>query len=578
MSIKVDGLDVPAEVLAEAETAIEADGRAYEAALRAAARDTQPDVAMGGKGSGDFGHKGRPGEVGGSGEGHPEHLAAKLQQSLEAAGGIDPGNRKQADLADQLINHPDIAKGLRLPDTMYHITSKARADQILKDGLVPGRKSATELTQRRGVYLLNHYKYASEGGLDTENAVVLAIDARGLKNLRLDPEYFGGETVADAKAYVRKVSQGRGVFAAYSTERIPPSRIKLTTHVALSEWDDSKHPRDDKGRFAGVAVGFDDDPWAHYPNAPMDTKAHNEWDVKRAKGDLKKQGRLNSDGTVSLYHATIHDPESILEHGLVPSFNSPSGQDWDATHSKYATYFHLDRDVAERDVESGGHVIEARIPVTAKTLERFVPDEDSSDQHWQGAQILVHGGGAVAFIGGVPAHALKVVHSSKDRELADWDESKHPRGEGGRFGAGLATPVVLMGGPPVPQTDVSRYMSEHGQAFESAPLPAGVKRGEQGLCYQNATRLIMDDEDLQYAEGVAYKHGLPQDFGFMHAWAVTKDGKVVDNTWPDPEKNRYFGVIYPRDKYLAHIVRTRYYGVLGNEGINARKILKKGGL
>lgn len=181
--------------------------------------------------------------------------------------------------------------------------------------------------------------------------------------------------------------------------------------------------------------------------------------------------------------------------------------------------------------------------------------------------------------------------------MADWQEDAHPRGHGGKFvhgsadkstaaksGVGdarinpMANPPMLMGGPPIPREELARYLSDHGQKWQAAPLPKDVARGEMGLCYQNATRLLMAHDGIDYCEGIAYNDKLGDNMGFMHAWGVTKDGKVVDPTWDHPESNRYFGVKYDEKKYLSHIMKTRYYGVLGNVGKNSEKVIKRGGL
>lgn len=158
-------------------------------------------------------------------------------------------------------------------------------------------------------------------------------------------------------------------------------------------------------------VEFDED--AHklkpYRNAPDNRR--NIMSVAGAKGirdKLQSQGRLNPDGrTVSIYHVTTpENTDSILKHGLVPGASEAPGQDWKAAHSEYGTYFHQDRGVALRDAkEIGGHVIEARVPITPKALLRFVPDEDTGrDKHdYHGALLS---GEAVSYVGGIPHHAL----------------------------------------------------------------------------------------------------------------------------------------------------------------------------
>jgi hypothetical protein len=143
----------------------------------------------------------------------------------------------------------------------------------------------------------------------------------------------------------------------------------------------------------------------------------------------------------------------------------------------------------------------------------------------------------------------------------------------------LARPMIFMGGDTsLHQKEIGDYLEKHGQEFEAAPLPDGVARRDPGQCYLNATGLILAHQELDYAEGIAYASNLPKEMGFLHAWGVTKDGKVVDPTWDNPEKARYFGVRYDRAKYLSHIMKTEVYGVLGGKDKAARKVMERGGL
>ncbi len=41
-----------------------------------------------------------------------------------------------------------------------------------------------------------------------------------------------------------------------------------------------------------------------------------------------------------------------------------------------------------------------------------------------------------------------------------------------------------------------------------------------------------------YAEG----YGLADDGAFPHAWNLGDEGVVIDQTWPEPESNAYFGI------------------------------------
>lgn len=141
----------------------------------------------------------------------------------------------------------------------------------------------------------------------------------------------------------------------------------------------------------------------------------------------------------------------------------------------------------------------------------------------------------------------------------------------------LARPFILIGGPPAPQEKIFEYVEKYGKEYAGAALPAGYDRGPHKECFANATLLVIMHDDLDYVEGIAYAADLGP-LGFMHAWAVTKEGVVIDNTWDKPENCRYFGVKYDKAAYLEHIMTTEHYGVLGGDDRTALKVLKKGGL
>ena len=155
------------------------------------------------------------------------------------------------------------------------------------------------------------------------------------------------------------------------------------------------------------AIGFDQDPWKAYPDAPVPAEVTERW-VEKVKDGLRSRDRLNSDGTVSLFHSTASETDSIMEHGLVPGHSAPSGQDWIPDQASYGTFFYGQKDNADRDIETEGvAVIEARIPINAMTLRRMVPDTEVGLTLDDGLTELVSGS-TVVFIGGVPASALSV--------------------------------------------------------------------------------------------------------------------------------------------------------------------------
>lgn len=152
---------------------------------------------------------------------------------------------------------------------------------------------------------------------------------------------------------------------------------------------------------------------SRYDEAPSPTVTAK--DVKNVKAALKAKGRLNEDGTVSLFHDTVDDDkaiESIMKHGLVPGAAKAPGQAWEAEHSSVATYFHQHEQAAQGigvDKVEGMVTIEARIPVNEHTLSRIISDEENDGSvAINGPRDLRTGNGALAVVGGVPAEYLRI--------------------------------------------------------------------------------------------------------------------------------------------------------------------------
>lgn len=101
------------------------------------------------------------------------------------------------------------------------------------------------------------------------------------------------------------------------------------------------------------------------------------------------------------------------------------------------------------------------------------------------------------------------------------------------------------------------FILKHGRPFTTAALPEGIKRGQMGECFCNATQLMWRRSDLIYCEG--YAAGI---IPVLHAWCVTKDGVVIDNTWDEPEKCGYFGIPFRREFVNRFTRRSGYYGLI----------------
>jgi hypothetical protein len=149
-------------------------------------------------------------------------------------------------------------------------------------------------------------------------------------------------------------------------------------------------------------------------------------------------------------------------------------------------------------------------------------------------------------------------------------------------GSSLARPRALMGVPDfhVDPVKLSGYLESKGKEWEAAPLPSGTPPGVPQECYSNATKLVLSNPNLDYVEGIAYPAWSgPGGFGFLHGWAVDRNtGRVVDNTWDNPQGAKYFGVRYDRKKYMRHVARTKYYGVVGGDSEAAAKVIERGEL
>lgn len=177
----------------------------------------------------------------------------------------------------------------------------------------------------------------------------------------------------------------------------------------------------------------------------------------------------------------------------------------------------------------------------------------------------------------IPPHVLELFKQWRAIEAA-MDARKANEKSEGVSERKLSRPVAFMGELPAPPSGISDYLEKHGQEWEPQALPQDVEQGLPQECFRNASLLVMGRRDLSYCEGVAYAAGLPDDLGFLHAWAVTNDGKVIDPTWENPEQCKYFGVKYDRATYLKRLYKKKVFGVLGGDTKSARAAILKGGI
>lgn len=92
-------------------------------------------------------------------------------------------------------------------------------------------------------------------------------------------------------------------------------------------------------------------------------------------------------------------------------------------------------------------------------------------------------------------------------------------------------------------------------------------------CFRNATVMALENPDLYYCEGYAFKPslGIP----IHHGWCVTNQGKIVDPTWETPEQCFYIGHKPDKKTYIEWIAVTECPGILGGDHGYARLLLSE---
>lgn len=114
---------------------------------------------------------------------------------------------------------------------------------------------------------------------------------------------------------------------------------------------------------------------------------------------------------------------------------------------------------------------------------------------------------------------------------------------------------------------VEKFVIEHGRQWDRIETDLAAHHVEPGRikeCFRNAAILALHRERFTYVEGFAC--GV---IPVHHAWVVTADGTVVDNTWPTPGTD-YFGVPFRKSALLRELQHNRTYGLLDQWQSNYR--------
>jgi hypothetical protein len=109
------------------------------------------------------------------------------------------------------------------------------------------------------------------------------------------------------------------------------------------------------------------------------------------------------------------------------------------------------------------------------------------------------------------------------------------------------------------------FILDHGRAFEADAKTFKGRRMRAKNCFGNCIhKVLTNSPDLTYVEG--YVQAL---IPIHHAWLMRKDGSIIDPTLSLTGLNGtardigdYFGVPFKADYVMAHIAKTRTYGLL----------------
>jgi hypothetical protein len=88
------------------------------------------------------------------------------------------------------------------------------------------------------------------------------------------------------------------------------------------------------------------------------------------------------------------------------------------------------------------------------------------------------------------------------------------------------------------------FLLKNGRFWEPQAFPPAFEMSEKrvpGYVFANATMLAVENDELRYAEGLAYSFESGTDQLRHHAWCVDANDRVVDPTWGIGIA--YFGVV-----------------------------------
>lgn len=117
---------------------------------------------------------------------------------------------------------------------------------------------------------------------------------------------------------------------------------------------------------------------------------------------------------------------------------------------------------------------------------------------------------------------------------------------------------------------IENLILQYGKAYKPQELPSNYKRARTKECFKNAWDLVDNNDELTYVEGYALLDFI--DLPIQHAWAIDRNGNVIDNTWSKAGTS-YIGIPFNGNFVREVLVETGVYGILSFE---ARQFFKDG--
>lgn len=549
---------------------------------------------LGSSESGNFGHVGRPGQIGGSGKG-------QLVGGKTFAQRFPKMSKSKATGAELLLEQStvEIVDDPKL--TMFLLLDGRRVGAVRGSG---NHMLHAELAGGRLGAVLDGgvIRYTPRGGIET----------------RVVPTQAQAEAIADdfqhiwkAPLYIDANDGEKGSYERINENRLTADGIRNTTKQLLEN-------KTYRPRMAGSSSSGNHG----HAGRPGQVGGSGGMGVAPRPGFvLRHEALTTEEGAQAEFERAIEEqyPDGLTVYHESPIENLESLQREGLYENSFATIG------KPSDYVIAPHKVIVKIQLTPEESRlvspdmRFTPEQESPDENRYANLLREHNGvygadisintdqlpprrlairtmgnansgnyghagrpgqiGGSAPKGGTLSSAFSATDIAELQNLRHWpppktDEERTQNRLARRQTSDAANPVHVMGMDNDLGGETNRYIMAYGEEFKTMPLPSNVRKGVQNECYKNASLLVIERPDLTYVEGWAQttKSG---GIAFMHGWTVDKDGNVIDPTFGN-EGHSYFGVKYDRTAYLKQLYKAKFYGVTAGDAKSAQKAIATG--